>query len=164
MIYKWLAVAILIAGVMAHGFAEVAPQAPTEAPTGFDTPTLAQNSGSQSISNGIAEPPGDTYALDQTRSRKTTMPAPGLAQYSMPEPARIAIRIPSVGDQASSRRSARDTWMPTAILLPPPCPSTTERTLSPSALSSTTAHLSRKLRSMYPIPKTLEPCAPLSTL
>jgi CxxC motif-containing protein (DUF1111 family) len=67
MIYKWLAVAILIAGVMAHGFAEVAPQAPTEAPTGFDTPTLARNSGSQSISNGIAEPPGDTYALDQTR-------------------------------------------------------------------------------------------------
>ena len=67
MIYKWLAVAILIAGVMAHGFVEVAPQAPTEAPTGFDTPILARNSGSQSISNGIAEPPGDTYALDQTR-------------------------------------------------------------------------------------------------
>jgi CxxC motif-containing protein (DUF1111 family) len=42
-------------------------QGATEAPAGFDTPTLAQNPGSQSISNGIAQPPGDTYALDQTR-------------------------------------------------------------------------------------------------
>jgi len=38
---------------------------PTQAPTGFDTPTLVQKPGSQSSSNGIAEPPGDTYALDQ---------------------------------------------------------------------------------------------------
>jgi CxxC motif-containing protein (DUF1111 family) len=52
---------------MAVGLAGVAQQAPTEAPAGFDTPTLAQNPGSQSISNGIAQPPGDAYALDQTR-------------------------------------------------------------------------------------------------
>jgi CxxC motif-containing protein (DUF1111 family) len=64
---KWLAVAVLLAGVMAVGLAGVAQQGPTEAPAGFDTPTLAQNPGSQSISNGIVEPPGDTYALDQTR-------------------------------------------------------------------------------------------------
>jgi CxxC motif-containing protein (DUF1111 family) len=38
---------------------------PTEAPAGFDTPTLVQNPGSKSISNGIAEPNGDTFALDQ---------------------------------------------------------------------------------------------------
>jgi CxxC motif-containing protein (DUF1111 family) len=38
---------------------------PTEAPTGFDTPTLIQNPGSQSSSNGLTEPPGDRYALDQ---------------------------------------------------------------------------------------------------
>lgn len=37
----------------------------TEAPAGFDTPTLVQNPGSKSASNGIAEPPGDTFALDQ---------------------------------------------------------------------------------------------------
>jgi CxxC motif-containing protein (DUF1111 family) len=67
MIYKWLSVVILSIGVMAFSLASVAQQAPTEAPAGFDTPTLAQNPGSQSISNGIAEPPGDTYALDQTR-------------------------------------------------------------------------------------------------
>jgi CxxC motif-containing protein (DUF1111 family) len=40
-------------------------QTPTEAPTGFDTPTLVQSPGSKSTSNGIAEPPGDTYGLDQ---------------------------------------------------------------------------------------------------
>jgi len=67
MTLKWLSAAILLVGVMAIGLAGVAQQSPTEAPVGFDTPTLAQNPGSQSISNGIAQPPGDTYALDQTR-------------------------------------------------------------------------------------------------
>jgi CxxC motif-containing protein (DUF1111 family) len=39
---------------------------PTEAPAGFDTPTLIQNPGSQSSSNGVVEPvPGDTFVLDQ---------------------------------------------------------------------------------------------------
>lgn len=36
-----------------------------EAPAGFDTPTLIKNPGSKSRSNGIAEPPGDHFALDQ---------------------------------------------------------------------------------------------------
>jgi CxxC motif-containing protein (DUF1111 family) len=36
-----------------------------EAPAAFATPTLQQNPGSQSVSNGIAEPPNDTFALDQ---------------------------------------------------------------------------------------------------
>jgi CxxC motif-containing protein (DUF1111 family) len=44
----------------------LAQQAPTEAVAGFNTPTLqTQNAGSKSISNGIAEPPGDTFARDQ---------------------------------------------------------------------------------------------------
>jgi CxxC motif-containing protein (DUF1111 family) len=67
MMHKWLSAIIFFVGVMAIGLAGVAQQAPTEAPAGFDTPTLAQSPGSQSISNGIAQPPGDTYALDQTR-------------------------------------------------------------------------------------------------
>src|SRR5690349_9768138 len=47
-------------------FGLLAQQTATEAPAGFDTPTLQfPNAGSQSSSNGIAEPPGDTYALDQ---------------------------------------------------------------------------------------------------
>lgn len=37
----------------------------TEAPAGFSTPLLSVNQGSQSVSNGIPEPPNDTFALDQ---------------------------------------------------------------------------------------------------
>jgi len=57
--------------------AVVAQQSVTEAPAGFTTPTVQQtisptgeltvNAGSQSVSNGIKEPPGDTFALDQAQ-------------------------------------------------------------------------------------------------
>ncbi len=57
--------------------AVVAQQSVTEAPAGFTTPTVQQtisptgeltvNAGSQSVSNGINEPPGDTFALDQAQ-------------------------------------------------------------------------------------------------
>jgi CxxC motif-containing protein (DUF1111 family) len=53
-------------------------QTPTEAPTGFDTPTLVQTPGSKSTSNGIAEPPGDTYVLDQQIYEITHDPTTGL--------------------------------------------------------------------------------------
>jgi len=53
-------------GVLALGFTGIAQQSAPDALAGFDTPTLAQNPGSQSHSNGIPEPvAGDTYALDQ---------------------------------------------------------------------------------------------------
>jgi CxxC motif-containing protein (DUF1111 family) len=58
----------LLGAVAAAGlaFTATAGQLVTEAPTGFDTPTLVQNPGSQSTSNGIAEPvAADTFALDQ---------------------------------------------------------------------------------------------------
>jgi len=55
----------LLLAATAIGVAGLAQQGPTEAPAGFDTPTLAQNPGSKSVSNGIAEPPGDTFARDQ---------------------------------------------------------------------------------------------------
>lgn len=45
--------------------AQSGDQAPTEAPAGFDTPTLVNGPGSKSTSNGIAETPGDRFALDQ---------------------------------------------------------------------------------------------------
>ena len=66
MIRKCISFIFLSVGVLAIGLAGVAQQSAIEAPAGFDTPTLAQNPGAQSISNGIKEPPGDTYALDQT--------------------------------------------------------------------------------------------------
>jgi CxxC motif-containing protein (DUF1111 family) len=45
--------------------ARAAAPPPTEALTGFDTPTLIANPGSKSTSNGLAEPAGDSYVLDQ---------------------------------------------------------------------------------------------------
>src|ERR1700692_3895728 len=60
-----ISVFVMLLGVLALGLAGIAQQSATEAPAGFDTPTLARNPGSQSTSNGIEEPPGDTFALDQ---------------------------------------------------------------------------------------------------
>src|SRR5215469_6964752 len=56
---------ILLTGVLAICLAGGAQQSSTEAPVGFDTPTLAQHPGSKSTNNGIVEPAGDTYGLDQ---------------------------------------------------------------------------------------------------
>jgi len=44
------------------GLVGIAQQSATEAPAGFNTPSF---NGEQSVSNGIAEPQGDTFALDQ---------------------------------------------------------------------------------------------------
>src|SRR6267142_4971473 len=55
---------VCLTGLQAPLAARSAPP-PSEAPAGFDTPTLVQNPGSKSFSNGIAEPPGDTFVLDQ---------------------------------------------------------------------------------------------------
>ncbi len=56
----------------------VAQQSVTEAPAGFTTPTLGENPGSQSTSNGIVEPPGDTFALDQAQFERRHDPSTGL--------------------------------------------------------------------------------------
>ena len=66
----------------------VGQQSQTEAPAGFATPTLGQtisptgelsaNSGTQSVSNGIEEPPGDTFALDQAQFERRHDPSTGL--------------------------------------------------------------------------------------
>jgi CxxC motif-containing protein (DUF1111 family) len=66
MLHRCLSVVVLFLGVIAAGLVGLAQDAPTEAPAGFDTPTLATNPGSQSHNNGLAEPAGDTYALDQS--------------------------------------------------------------------------------------------------
>ena len=56
---------VLLLAVIAGACPVLAQPSATEAPAGFDTPTLVAHPGSQSTSNGIAEPAGDTYALDQ---------------------------------------------------------------------------------------------------
>src|SRR6201982_2980784 len=67
MFRKCISFSVFALGALAIVVAGIAKQGPPKAPTGFDTPTLAQDPGSQSVSNGIAEPSGDTYALDQAR-------------------------------------------------------------------------------------------------
>jgi CxxC motif-containing protein (DUF1111 family) len=62
---KYWSVVLTLCGASVVAVVAVAQQAATEAPTGFDTPTLVENPGSQSVSNGIAEPAGDSFALDQ---------------------------------------------------------------------------------------------------
>jgi CxxC motif-containing protein (DUF1111 family) len=62
--HRCSAVLVALIGLQAP-LAALSSQPPTEAPAGFDTPTLVQNPGSKSASNGIVEPPGDTFSLDQ---------------------------------------------------------------------------------------------------
>jgi CxxC motif-containing protein (DUF1111 family) len=65
---KFLVCSCLVATLTALGARFAGAQAPppagapTEAPAGFNTPSF---NGAHSISNGIVEPPGDTFALDQ---------------------------------------------------------------------------------------------------
>ncbi|HLJ26006.1 MAG TPA: di-heme oxidoredictase family protein [Candidatus Angelobacter sp.] len=60
------------------GLAGISQQSATEAPAGFSTPTLSVNPGSQSESNGIAEPPGDIFAVDQQHFEHREDAASGL--------------------------------------------------------------------------------------
>ena len=61
---KVLLCSCLFAGLTAlgTGLARVAAKSATEAPAGFNTPSF---NGAESVSNGIVEPPGDTFARDQ---------------------------------------------------------------------------------------------------
>ena len=58
-----LSLVLSLLGLQAPLLAQSPP--PTEAPAGFDTPTLVQSPGSQSSSNGLVEPTGDSFELDQ---------------------------------------------------------------------------------------------------
>ena len=79
---------LFLFGATAAAVGMVAQQWVTEAPAGFTTPTLGQtvsptgeligNPGSQSVSNGIAEPPGDSFALDQGQFERRHDPSTGL--------------------------------------------------------------------------------------
>lgn len=78
MIRRGVSVLLLLGGAICMALVGVAQDAPTEAPAGFETPTLVQNPGSRSHSNGIIQPPGDTYALDQQIYEQENDPSTGL--------------------------------------------------------------------------------------
>jgi len=67
MIRQKVSRSLLFIGAAGVTIALIGQQTVTEAPAGFTTPTLAANPGSQSVSNGVTEPPGDTFALDQAQ-------------------------------------------------------------------------------------------------
>jgi CxxC motif-containing protein (DUF1111 family) len=63
------------AAALSTGLARVAAKSATEAPAGFNTPSF---NSAQSISNGIVEPPGDTFARDQQVYEENKAVADGL--------------------------------------------------------------------------------------
>jgi CxxC motif-containing protein (DUF1111 family) len=77
-----------VIGTAAAALGVIEQQTVTEAPAAFATPTIGQTlgptgdltgtPGSESISNGIAEPPGDTFAHDQAEFERRHDPSTGL--------------------------------------------------------------------------------------
>jgi CxxC motif-containing protein (DUF1111 family) len=63
--YRLTAALVSVIGMQMPLWVAAAQPPATEAPAGFDTPTLVKNPGAMSLSNGIAEPSGDHFALDQ---------------------------------------------------------------------------------------------------
>jgi CxxC motif-containing protein (DUF1111 family) len=63
---------------MTAAMAIVAQVAPTEAPSGFTTPSLTQNPAPTTISNGVLEPAGDTFVADQLEFERVHDPTNGL--------------------------------------------------------------------------------------
>jgi CxxC motif-containing protein (DUF1111 family) len=61
--------------VLGTGLARVAAKSATEAPAGFNTPSF---NGAQSVSNGIVQPAGDTFAHDQEIYEQNHSVATGL--------------------------------------------------------------------------------------
>ncbi len=66
------------AAISLAGLALIAQQAATEAPTGFTTPAQTQSPAPQTVSNGLAEPPGDTFVADQLQFERIHDPTNGL--------------------------------------------------------------------------------------
>ena len=64
-----------LARVEAQSPSAAPTEAPTEAPAGFNTPSF---NGAHSISNGLVEPPGDTFARDQAVYEENETVADGL--------------------------------------------------------------------------------------
>ncbi len=112
---KFIAVLVLLVAIVAVGLAGLAQDTPTEAPAGFDTPTLVQNPGSQSHSNGIAQPAGDTTPMTKESTKQLTIPARVWDPCLTPGLAPIVIRTPSAAAPANSPNCAPGTATQIAI-------------------------------------------------
>lgn len=75
--------------LLAIGITGIAQQSATEAPAGFDTPSFTP---AQSVSNGIAELTGDTFALDQQHFEQKEDSRLVWARYTTRHHVPIAIR------------------------------------------------------------------------
>jgi CxxC motif-containing protein (DUF1111 family) len=126
------------------GLARVAAKSAAEAPAGFHTPSF---NSAQSVSNGIEEPAGDTFARDQQVYEQNKAVADGLGPVYNAQSCVSCIRIRTVAEPASSRNSGLDTMTKTATSLTRPSSSTTARTRLPAAPSSMIAQSVLKLRS-----------------
>lgn len=60
-----ISVSVVLLVIASGALLQLRSDSAQEAPTGFMTPTLQENPGSQSVSNGMPEPPGDSFARDQ---------------------------------------------------------------------------------------------------
>jgi CxxC motif-containing protein (DUF1111 family) len=69
---------VCASAVLTIGAAMVAQTGPTEAPSGFTTPSLTQTPMPATTSNGIAEPTGDTFVADQLQFETVHDPTTGL--------------------------------------------------------------------------------------
>jgi len=127
----------------------IAQQSATEAPAAFDTPTLGQNLASQSVSNGIPEPPGDTFALDQQRFERRNGVDDGLGPVFNATAAPTATRTPSPEAPAGSPKSAPATSTRPARSSTRPSRSTTAPARLPAVPSSTTAPSVRRLTNSF---------------
>jgi len=68
----WKALALVLSFVIVPGgLALLRSDAPTEAPTGYQTPTYSEDSGSKSIGNGLTGPNGETFASTQAVFEET---------------------------------------------------------------------------------------------
>src|SRR5260370_40999952 len=60
------------------GLGLIAQEGATEAPAGFTTPPLTQTNPPRTVSNGLTEPAGDRFELDQMVFEKVHDPTNGL--------------------------------------------------------------------------------------
>ena len=93
------------------GLARVAAKSATEAPAGFNTPSF---NGAQSISNGIVEPAGDTFAHDQEIYEQNHSVQTDSGPSIMQPPVSAAMRTRTAEEPASSPNSGSGTKMKTA--------------------------------------------------